>query len=280
VIDWCDCATLYYWRALVQSIRSRSWKEIPERLGEGLRLFLIERYYPKLAHANIVVSPADQRAFQRICPGAADLRVVLNGVDSSGKARGGAKIKDRLIFSGRMDFPPNYEGALWFIDHVLPVLRKRNPSLHLVLAGAHPALQLKSRESDFIRITGFVPDMCEELARASLYVAPLISGTGFKNKVFEALAAGTAVVGTPFAAEFLPVELNQVVRVARSAEEFADTVLKALEHPDLLEQEVAEAQRFLELNCSWQARTRDLLALVDPPEASEGAPRAVELSSR
>jgi glycosyltransferase involved in cell wall biosynthesis len=267
IIDWCDSATLFYWRALAQSIRSRNWREIPGRLHQGLVSFLNERYYPRLPHANLVVSPADQAAFLRVCPDATDLRMVLNGIESPERRQAPAKVEGRLVFSGRMDYAPNYESALWFMDHVLPEIRKRKPAAHLVIAGANPVPQLLARQSKFVRITGEVPDMRAELAQASLYVAPLVSGGGFKNKVFESIAAGTAVVGTPLAAEFLPPDLNSVVFVASNPGEFANTVVDCLEKPDMLTDKISRAQEFLRLHFSWPVRTADLISVLDPEAA-------------
>ncbi len=263
VIDWCDSYALFYGRSVLRSIRSGGWSEIPGGLYGMVISFLAERYYPRLAHASLVVSQRDQRVFHRLCPAAGDLRIVPNGIESAGQSGSRARIEDRLVFSGRMDFPPNYEGAVWFIDRVLPLVRKRRPGVHLVIAGANPAHALKARQSEAVRVTGWVPDMIEELSQASLYVAPLVSGGGFKNKVLESMVAGTPIVGTPLAAEFLPAELRQAVIVAINENDFADAVIRCLEHPELLAAEIEKAQQFLRLHFTWQARTADLLALLD-----------------
>jgi glycosyltransferase involved in cell wall biosynthesis len=262
VIDWCDSYSLFYWRALCQSARSRSFGEIPGKLYEGVIRFLEEYYYARFPQVNLVVSPVDQKAFRRVCPAATDVRVVLNGVDS-GDSGAICKIPDRLVFSGRMDFPPNYEGALWFIDHVLPAIRRQRSSVHLVVVGANPIPALVARQSSSVLITGMVEDMKVELAQATLYVAPLVSGSGFKNKVFESIAAGTAVVGTSLAAEFLPPEFRNVVLVTRNAEEFASVVIRLLENPGVLSRELSEARLLLRQRFSWQARTADLLSLLN-----------------
>ncbi len=265
VIDWCDSESLYCLRGLRQSVRSGSLREVPSWLSRGLTALLEERYYPRISHANMVVSPVDSRAFHCVCPKAHDLRTVLNGVEIPTQRARKPKVSDRLVFSGRMDFQPNHQGALWFIDHVLPAVRKRRPGAHIIIAGTHPVPELRARESDFVHVTGYVPDLGNELAQAALYVAPLVSGGGFKNKIFEAIAAGTAIVGTPFAAEFLPTELRTVVRVATGAREFADAVVRCLETPALLARELTEAQEYLRLRFSWKAQTDDLLCLLEPP---------------
>lgn len=261
VIDWCDSWLLLSWRSLLLSIRSGRWREIPGRIHEAMTCLLRERYYPRLAHANVVVSPVDQRLFKWICPHARHLSVIPNGCDTTRRTVNLPRVKDRLIFSGRMDHPPNYESAIWFIDRVLPLVRLRRPDAHLVIAGANPVGELKARESKSVRVTGLIPDMQEELAQARLCVVPMLSGGGFKNKVVEAIMSGTVIVGTPLAAEFLPAELKPVVLVADNPVSFADTVVRCLEDPEGGAQEIEKAQQFLRLHFTWKARAADLISL-------------------
>jgi glycosyltransferase involved in cell wall biosynthesis len=263
VIDWCDSHVLFYSRSLLQSIRSGAWREVPRAIHSAVISLLSESYYPALAHGNVVVSPRDGKTIRRICPGARDLRVVLNGCEAGNSCAKPMMVMDRLIFSGRMDFPPNYEGAIWFIDHVMPLVQRRRPGVHLVIAGADPVDKLKARQSRAVYVTGFVPDMLTELAQASLYVAPLVSGGGFKNKIFEAILAGTPIVGTPLAVEFLPEELRSAVLVGKDAAGFADAVVRCLENPEPLAEEIKRAQQLLMLQFNWRARTADLLSVLN-----------------
>jgi glycosyltransferase involved in cell wall biosynthesis len=89
-------------------------------------------------------------------------------------------------------------------------------------------------------------------------VAPLVSGGGFKNKVFEAIAADTYVVGTSLAAEFLTPDLLSCVTVADGAKPLADAIVKALANPDLLRAHVERAQQILKRDYSWESRTVQL----------------------
>ena len=275
VIDWCDSFALFSWRGLRESIRSRRFQEIRGRLIGLIAWLWVEWYYPRLAHANFVVSSADYKALRRICWGAPDLRIIPNGIDMRTAAKGSPeKIKDRLVFSGRMDFPPNYESALWFLDSVLPIILGKRPTVRFVGVGANPVRALLERQSEVVRFTGMVEDVRTELAMASLYVAPLVSGSGFKNKIFEAIAAGTVVVGTPLASEFTPPELSKVVYTARGAENFAETVLAMLDRADSLEDEVKRARRFLAERFSWRVRAADLESILGFPQTGTSLAQA------
>lgn len=270
VVDWTDSYSLYSMRALQNAIRKRAWRELPNTALDCLRYRAMESYYPKLAHENIVVSPVDSSVFQRLCGGSASFKVLLNGVDVPGISRR-EKVRNRMIFSGRMDFPPNHEAALWFIQSVLPLVLESCPDAQFVVAGAKPIPALLQLSGPSVRVTGFVEDMAAEIAQAEVYVAPLVSGGGFKNKVFEAIAAGTFVVGTPMASEFLPEGFSRVVKTAQTPREFADLVVSVLRSPGQSREALETAKELLRNRYSWTAQAREFEKILDGPG---GVPRS------
>ena len=58
--------------------------------------------------------------------------------------------------------------------------------------GANPIPALLERASKNVVVTGFVEDLNREIACSEIFVAPLVSGGGFKNKVLEAIANSRA----------------------------------------------------------------------------------------
>ena len=128
---------------------------------------------------------------------------LLNGLSVVIPSAQPERIETRLIFTGNMNFPPNHEAAMWFIDHVLPLIRQHRPEVTLVVAGRNPLPELVAQSGPAVRVLGDVPDMLAEISASSLYVAPLVSGGGFKNKVIEAIACGMFVVSTRRGVEFL-----------------------------------------------------------------------------
>ncbi|HZD32506.1 MAG TPA: glycosyltransferase family 4 protein, partial [Candidatus Angelobacter sp.] len=256
VVDWGDSFALAWWRTLMLKIRRRELRGF----GNAIRMLLAyaadESYYPKLAEATIVVSPVDKQAIDRLCKAPERVYVNPNGISFPDSPPQRQRDPNRIIFTGWMNFPPNYDAALWFLDDVFPLVLSARPSTKFVIAGAEPPPALLDRASSSVEITGAVPDLSSEIACSGLYVAPLVSGGGFKNKVFEAIAAGTYVVGTSIATEFLTPDLRQCTTVADGAVPLAHAILKALADLEALRPAVERAQEILRREHSWEACAR------------------------
>ena len=258
IIDWCDSAVLYALREIPLLIAS---KEIKRARQEGTNLVraitdeaLYSRYVP-----NIIVSRVDKKMFDRLNRRPQLNHVLSNGVDAPSKVPSAtAKSSQRLIISGTMDFPPNYRGALWFVENVMPSLLRTNGNLRLVIAGQRPVPELLAKASEHIIITGQVADMGSEIAKSQLFVAPLISGGGFKNKVVEALANGTYVVGTPMALEFLDERLRNALLLARSPTEFIYQIERYLGDPEKFAGRLREAIKIVREEYLWESRVKEL----------------------
>jgi polysaccharide biosynthesis protein PslH len=137
-----------------------------------------------------------------------------------------------LLFTGNFIHPPNVEAASRLVRRIFPLLQKITPELQVTIVGSHPPADLVKLAGGKITITGWVPDVLPYLERASLIVAPMISGGGIRVKVIEALAAGKAVVATPLAIEGLPLRDGIHVSIAEQDEELARCILELLGDPE------------------------------------------------
>ena len=190
--------------------------------------------------------------------------VIFNGVREPPVSRQTPRRNfNRLIFTGNMDFRPNYEAALWFEQQVWPrVLRFRSDAC-LVIAGANPTAELLSRGSDRVIVTGYVADMDREIASSYIFVAPLISGGGFKNKVLEAFLNRTFVVATTIAVEFLDPALRQFVSIADTPQEMADAIERAWNSPgDVKTCTDALFDAVTSKEFGWEHRAEEVVALA------------------
>ncbi|MBV9763189.1 MAG: glycosyltransferase [Acidobacteriaceae bacterium] len=262
IVDFGDSYTLYRLRELKVLWQNRNFRAIPASARELIESFLKERYYSRRADANIAVSPVDKQTLDRINGAPRKNFTLLNGVAPASSGDRPPKTPRRLIFSGNMNFPPNYESALWFIDHVFPLVLRSYPDAEFVVAGANPVPQLLNRASGRIRVTGFVQDMAAELASSALYIAPMIMGGGFKNKVVEALINRTYVAATPMAVEFLGPEAARQMLVASSPESLAAHIVRFLSRPEEFEPRLANLHALVAREFSWEHRTAELLDIV------------------
>lgn len=263
LVDFGDCLTLYRRRECRFFWNNRDLAGLLGAVRYLPEWYLKERYYALAADANIVVSPVDKLALDKISGTPEKNHVLLNGVSMAKPRSPARKTSGRLIFSGNMDFPPNCESAVWFIDQVFPLVLRAHPSAELVIAGANPVPRLLSRANERIRVTGFVEDMGGEIAASSLYVAPMIMGGGFKNKVVEALTNRTYVAATPLAVEFLGPEAVSLMLVGDTAESLAAHIIRFLSHPEEFESRLSALHSLVVREFSWEHRTAELLDIVN-----------------
>ena len=124
MIDWVDSYVLYHRRQLRIDLQNYRAVRALKSLWRLADTWIEERYNGKRSALNLTVSPVDKRCLDSVNGRAGRNRVLLNGVDEQ-RVNAIGKIKNQIIFTGTMDFPPNYESAIWFIDRVLPILRKQ-----------------------------------------------------------------------------------------------------------------------------------------------------------
>lgn len=281
VVDWVDSYFLYHLRELRLLLRERRLARVLGSLRPLAEAFAEERYYGRRADFNLAVSPVDKKYLDGVNSRAGRNRVLLNGVEAPKGGGGAAKVKGRIIFSGIMSFPPNYKSALWFIDEVFPLLLRARPDIRLVIAGADPVEELRARAGGQVEVTGYVEDMRREIAQSELYVAPLVCGGGFKNKVVEAISAGTFVVATGMAVEFLGPEARRRLLVADSPREMADAILSYLEDPGRYADDLEALMRMVKEELSWSGAAERLAGICreaaarprEKGEAARGAAR-------
>ena len=262
LIDMCDCASLYMVRELKMHLQS--WHLL--RAGAMLRPLVStvgeDRYYARRGNAAVVVSPVDQHAILQISGASSHVKVLLNGVSFPPSGAPPGKIKNRLIFSGNMDFPPNSMAALWFLDHVFPQVLQQISDAQFVIAGANPPAFLQQRASSNVIVTGYVEDMNSEIARSSLYVVPMVSGGGFKNKVVEAIVNRTFVVATPIAVEFLDSDVRELISVVESPGQMAESIIRLLRDPEACSSQLTALYNHITRTFTWSHRARELVEII------------------
>jgi GT2 family glycosyltransferase/glycosyltransferase involved in cell wall biosynthesis len=156
-----------------------------------------------------------------------DLRA---GIDT---ARYEFKLEDRepdtMLFLGSFRHLPNQEGLEWFTRHVLPRILQQRPNARLVVIGSDPPQRHSlPGNSDAIELVGFVEDVMEPLRRYSLFVCPILSGSGVRVKLLEAFASGIPVVSTTIGAEGLAQADGEICGLADDPQEFADRAARLL----------------------------------------------------
>ena len=137
-----------------------------------------------------------------------------------------------LCFVGRMDYYPNQECMFSFCTHVLPLIRKQQPNVKLLIVGADPSPAVKNLgKLPGVTVTGSVPDVRPYVQCAAVMVAPLNIARGTQNKILEAMAMGVPVVSSSLAAQGVDAEPGEHFLTADTPEEYADAILQLMGNP-------------------------------------------------
>jgi glycosyltransferase involved in cell wall biosynthesis len=263
VFDNHNCEYLLQMRNATNDLRlPPRWPAAAYSLVQWQKLRRYETMILSAADATVAVSEADKQAMQRIAPDAS-IAVVSNGIDLE-EYRPGAPFpnaavdadKPKLVFTGKMDYRPNIDAALWFAHEVLPLVVAQAPGACLQLVGMNPHVRLDElRSSPHVEITGAVVDTRPYIAAAAVYVIPMRVGGGTRFKALEAMASGKAIVSTSLGVEGIAVRDGHEMLLADTPGAFAAAILRLvtdLRTGSALQQQLGvQARRFVEQHYGW-----------------------------
>jgi polysaccharide biosynthesis protein PslH len=191
--------------------------------------------------------------------------VVPNGADVEHLASVGEddQVAGRLLFTGTMSYPPNAQAARWMIERVLPAIRTRRPDATLMIVGRNPPAAVRELAGDGVTVTGRVPDLAAYFASAAVVVAPLLSGSGTKLKVLEAMAAGRPVVATSVGAEGIEARDGEDLRVADAPDAFATAVADLLDDRSEAARLARNGRALVAGRYSWPASGKRMAQALD-----------------
>jgi glycosyltransferase involved in cell wall biosynthesis len=232
--DLIDDPVLEYGR---RGGRSGGLRERARRVKKRVGRLRYERRYLKFVKSVTFVSQADCESFRRRHP-AAPIACIANGVSLEYFERPAdwpqnGKSRRTIVFTGHMSNPNNERAAQFLVGEVAPILWRRCPEAVIQIVGAEPTDAVRALAAERVEVTGRVDDMRPYLWNAAVVAIPMQSGTGIKNKLLEAWAAGAPVVATTLACQGVTARNGENLLVADRAEEFAHRLAALLDDSDL-----------------------------------------------
>jgi len=165
-----------------------------------------------------------------------------------------------LLFLGSFRHLPNVEALQWFLQEVFPRIRNDEPRARLVIVGSDPPPRHSLRDPEAIEMIGFVQDVREALMRYSVFVCPILAGSGVRVKLLEAFAAGIPVVSTRLGAEGLADKDGEICALADDPHVFAAHVVRLLRNPEEAQALACWAREEVVANRDMRAMTERLVA--------------------
>ena len=249
VFDAVDSLTLAYQRSLHAVHVPPSQRLVS--LVEWVKMRKYEPWILQHYDKTIISSPVDLTKLSSLDHSS---EIIPNGVDFdyfSNQMR--CPVDETIVFLGKMSYYVNVASVLWFYREVFPRIQQQHPNTHFLIVGRNPVPAINKLTIDpAVSVTGTVPDVRPYLAKASVAICPMVSGSGIQNKLMEAMAMGIPCVSTSIACSALNTIPGQDVLVADTAQDFASAVCSILEQPDLNKALSENGRQYVEHFHDWK----------------------------
>jgi polysaccharide biosynthesis protein PslH len=140
-----------------------------------------------------------------------------------------------LFSIGAMDWIPNMEGIVWFLEKVWPEIHRKYPQLRFYLAGRHMPQWLTEAKYPNVDVLGEVEDARAFMHSKSILIVPLFSGSGIRIKIIEGMATGKTIISTTVGAEGINCTHGQNILIADTPENFITCISDCVENKSLTE---------------------------------------------
>ncbi len=241
------------------SLVKMRWKEVTFRFG------LLERYERwktirwegeviRKSDVTLYISDVDSRTVPAGLTPGKERHVIPNGVDFGSYSNGKMEriASPSIGFLGNMAYPPNIEAATWLFEEVFLPLKKRIPDISLILIGRDPVDSvLRLREHPGVTVTGTVDDIWPYVNSVDLFLYPLWTGAGLKNKILESMYAGRPVLTTPIGNEGINAVDGRDLLICRDSGKFQEETLRLLNSPEDRQRIGEHAREFVLQGFAW-----------------------------
>ncbi len=135
-------------------------------------------------------------------------------------------------YIGSMDWRPNAEGLNWFLEKVWPSIQSLGTDIKFHLAGRNLPQQYVSAKNFLVE--GEVDNALEFISKQHVFIVPLLSGSGMRVKIIEAMALGKCVIATSIAAEGINYQHDENILIADKADDFYKQILRCFTDKTLI----------------------------------------------
>ena len=150
-----------------------------------------------------------------------------------------------ISFVGALDWLPNVQGLEWFISEVwIKHKLYKHTSFHV--AGRNMPQGLMKRKLPGVTFYGEIPNAEEFIARHSIMVVPLFSGSGMRIKILEAMGLRKVVLSTNLGSEGIESTNDQDIVIVDSDICFYEKIINLINNPNKIIRIGENAQKLVE----------------------------------
>jgi polysaccharide biosynthesis protein PslH len=131
---------------------------------------------------------------------------------------------------GALDWMPNKEGLLWFLENIWKEFVKKYPEQKFYIAGRNATDNFIQQLNAFENVVyiGEVENANEFINSRAVMIVPLLSGSGMRIKIIEGMALGKLIITSSIGTEGIETIHNQNIIIADTKEDFISEMEKLL----------------------------------------------------
>jgi sugar transferase (PEP-CTERM/EpsH1 system associated) len=244
-------------------VDSNKWEQYADKASFPMRLVyareskLVKKLEQRAAEVSTecyLIAAAEVSLFKNEVSDKGNIQVLANGIDSlTFKANDKARNADEpnFLFTGVMDYKPNIDAVMWFIEHCWPEILAYKPKARFIIAGMNPTPAVQKLANENIQVTGFVEDIMPYFQSADVFVAPFQIARGVQNKVLQAMSCEIPVVSTSRGIEGIVHENGEDVLIADDPQDFTQHCLLLLQNSALRNKLGESARNTITQNYAW-----------------------------
>jgi glycosyltransferase involved in cell wall biosynthesis len=235
----------------------RMWLSLQCKFGRREEIGLCRKF-----DLLLTTTERDAQVFRKDVPNQ-NMAVVQNGAGNTFFEDLGIEPEPcAMVFTGLFTHLPNSDGIIHFLDNIFPMIREMEPQARLYVVGKSPTRALRARASENVIVTGFVEDVRPYMARAQVFVIPLLAGGGIRGKALEAMAMKRPIVTTTIGVEGIDLRHEHSALFADTPDAFAKAVVRLLRDPALRQRLAGNAFATAQRSYNWEAKGRELDGLL------------------
>lgn len=153
-----------------------------------------------------------------------------------------------IFFLGSLDWIPNQQGIIWFLENVWEKVLEKNKNIHLIIAGKNIPEWLMNKKSVNVKYYSNVPNVKELYNNYAIMIVPLLAGSGIRVKIIEGMAYGKCIISTTTGAMGIPYTNQKDIVITDTPDEFANAITELIQNPEKTKQIQINARQLAELH--------------------------------
>jgi len=222
---------------------------------------ILAEYENKITHAfdsSFFIADAEVELFKSQTKSSGKVLTLGNGMDTNSFVPAQSSPNNEapvLLFTGVMDYKPNIDAVIWFVENAWQEILKEYPKARFTIAGMNPSINVKNLERiTGIEVTGFVDDILPYYHQSDYFVAPFRLARGVQNKVLQGFACGLPVISTSMGAEGIDCIEDRDILIASTADEFLSCIKRLEDNSQLRESIKENALKLIHEKYSWEGK--------------------------